>query len=130
MTSNKPYLIRAIYEWITDNLLTPYLLVNTSVAKCEVPQSYISKDKTIIFNIEASVVEHLALGNKAIEFTARFSGNPFHIYIPISAVVAIYVKENGVGMSFPVEKNPEREEDGDIPTPKTPKGKPDLKIVR
>ena len=107
MNSNKPYLIRAMYDWISDNLLTPYLLVNTAIAKCEVPLDYVSKDKSIVFNIKASVVQNLTLGNEAIEFTARFSGAPFHVYVPISAVAAIYVKENGAGMSFSVEPNPE-----------------------
>ncbi len=122
MTSSKPYLIRAFYEWIVDNGLTPYLLVNANAPDCLLPQEHI-KDGKIIFNITGHIVHGLLLGNDAIEFQARFSGIPRRIYAPTSAVLAIYAKENGEGMAFPEETFPT--------APKTPpkRGKPDLKIV-
>lgn len=122
MTSSKAYLIRAFYEWIIDNGLTPYLLVNANAPDCLLPQEHV-KDGKIIFNIAGHIVHGLLLGNDAIEFQARFSGTPRRIYVPTSAVLAIYAKENGEGMAFPEETFPT--------TPSTPpkRGKPDLKIV-
>jgi len=101
MTSNKPYLVRALNEWILDNQLTPFLLVDASVKGVEVPEQYI-KDGKIILNITPSVQE-IAFENEWIYFSARFGGQPFMINIPISAVLAIYAKENGRGMMFAEE---------------------------
>lgn len=123
MTPNRPYLLRALYDWITDNQLTPYILINATVPGCEVPQEHV-KDGHIVLNIAFDVVENLTLGNEDIAFTARFAGVSRHIYVPIDAVVAIYSKENGEGMTFPDEPNRTRSA-----TPSRPKGKPDLKIV-
>lgn len=122
MISSKPYLIRAIYEWICDSHLTPYILLRTDIAECSVPPEHI-KDNKIVFNIAEQVVQGLILGNDAIEFKARFSGRPRLIYAPIAAIVSIYAKETGEGMSFPEEK---------APSPEAPikRGKPDLKIVK
>ncbi len=127
MTSNKPYLIRAFYEWITDNQLTPYLVVKANVAGCQVPEEYV-KEGQITLNIAGHVVHGLALGNEAIEFKARFSGVPRQIYAPISAIMAIYAKENGQGMAFPEEEIADGGDDSTAPTP--PRGKPNLKIVK
>jgi len=124
MTSSKPYIIRALYEWMGDNNFTPYLLLNAEMPGCVVPEEYI-KDGKIILNIAAHVVHGLLLGNEAIEFKARFSGVARSIYAPMESVLAIYAKENGEGMNFPEETPPS----GDAAT--TPKrGKPNLKIVK
>jgi len=103
MTSNKPYLVRALNDWILDNQLTPYLLVDASIKGVEVPEQHI-KDGKIILNILPSAVQEIAFENEWIYFSARFGGQPFMINIPISAVLAIYAKENGRGMMFAEEE--------------------------
>ncbi len=125
MTSLKPYLIRSIYEWIIDNNLTPHLLVDAENTSAILPKEFI-EDGKIVLNIRPEAIQGLSLGNEEIEFNARFSGKPMHIVTPISAVLAIYAKENGKGMIFDQEDN-----DGDEPPPvKKPTAKPNLRIVK
>lgn len=104
MTSNRPYLIRALYEWIVDNDQTPYLLVNAEIDQVVVPHQFIDDGK-IILNIAPQAVQELELGNEWILFSARFSGTQFDIQIPNHAIIAIYAKENGQGMIFPEEES-------------------------
>jgi stringent starvation protein B len=126
MTSLKPYLIRSIYEWILDNHLTPYLLVDAENNNAVLPMQFVDDGK-IVLNIRPEAVEALSLGNDTIEFNARFSGKPMHIIAPVVAVMAIYAKENGKGMVF----NPEDEDNDDTPPPeKTPPSKPTLRVVK
>jgi len=102
MSSNKPYLVRAFYDWISDNELTPYIVVDVSVYGVLVPMSYVN-DGQIVLNIAASAVGTIALGAEAIEFSARFGGKLEHITVPYGAIAAIYAKENGAGTSLPIE---------------------------
>lgn len=99
-TSTRPYLIRALYEWCTDNGLTPYVavLVDDSV---RVPNEYV-KDGEIVLNISFDATSSLKLGNEFIEFKARFAGSAREIMVPIGRVIAIYARENGQGMAFPM----------------------------
>ena len=99
-TSTRPYLIRALYEWCTDNGLTPYVavLVDDSV---RVPNEYV-KDGEIVLNISFDATSSLKLGNQFIEFKARFAGSAREIMVPIGRVIAIYARENGQGMAFPL----------------------------
>jgi len=97
MTSTRPYLVRAIHEWITDNQLTPYILVNAQMPAMKIPERYIENGK-IILNISYRAVRELKLENDRINFSARFDGKPMNVNIPIQAVMAIYAKENGQGM--------------------------------
>ncbi len=99
MTPNKPYLIRALNEWIIDNQMTPFLLVDANVEGVEVPQQHI-RDGKIILNIAPAAVQEIAIEDEWIYFTARFSGQAFMINVPVNAVLAIYAKENGQGMMF------------------------------
>lgn len=99
MTSNRPYLLRALYEWITDNGLTPHVLVDTEFAGVDVPDHAIAQGK-IVLNIATSATEQLQLENETIYFKARFSGKPYKITVPMGAVIAIYARENGQGMMF------------------------------
>jgi stringent starvation protein B len=99
MTSNKPYLIRAVYDWIVDNDLTPYLLVNAEYPGIQVPQEHVSGGR-IVLNISPQACRGLHLENDRIVFTARFSGHSVQILIIPAAVLAIYAKENGRGMEF------------------------------
>ncbi|MFT3717761.1 ClpXP protease specificity-enhancing factor [Pseudorhodoferax sp.] len=98
-TSTRPYLIRALYEWCTDNGFTPYIavLVDESV---QVPREYV-KDGEIVLNVSFDATSGLKLGNDFIEFKARFAGVAREILVPVSRVIAIYARENGQGMAFP-----------------------------
>jgi stringent starvation protein B len=102
MSSNKPYLIGAFYDWISDNELTPYIVVDVSVYGVLVPMAYVN-DGQIVLNIASSAVGSIALGADAIEFSARFGGKLEHMTVPYGAVAAIYAKENGAGTSLPIE---------------------------
>ena len=99
-TSTRPYLIRALYEWCTDNGFTPYVavLVDETV---QVPREYV-KNGEIVLNISYDATSSLKLGNDFIEFKARFAGTAREIMVPVSRVIAIYARENGQGMAFPV----------------------------
>lgn len=99
LTSRRPYLLRAIYEWIADNDLTPYLLVDTSMESVDVPQHAVQNDR-IVLNISVQAVDRLQLGNQAISFDARFAGRVENIHVPMEAVLAVYARENGVGLAF------------------------------
>ena len=100
MTSSRPYLIRALYEWIVDNEFTPHVFVNAKAVGVEVPQQYVNKDGQIVLNIAPGAVINLELANKSISFNARFGGIPTDVYVPCYAVMGIYAKENGQGMMF------------------------------
>lgn len=102
MSSNKPYIVRAFYDWISDNDLTPYIVVDVSVYGVLVPMSYVS-DNQIVLNVAASAVGTIALGVDTIEFSARFGGKLEHISVPYGAIATIYAKENGAGTSLPIE---------------------------
>ena len=99
-SSTRPYLIRALYEWCTDNGFTPYVAVRVDES-VRVPNEYV-KDGEIVLNISFDATSSLKLGNEFIEFKARFAGTAREIQVPISHVLAIYARENGQGMAFPV----------------------------
>ena len=99
MTSSRPYLIRALYQWIVDNGVTPYILVDATLDGVDVPPQHI-QDNKIILNIAPMAVQSLTLGDDLISFSARFSGQSVHLSVPTSAVLAIYARENGQGMMF------------------------------
>ncbi len=99
-TSTRPYLIRALYEWCTDNGLTPYVAVSVDQT-VQVPREYV-KNNEIVLNISFDATSSLKLGNEFIEFKARFAGSAREIIVPITHVIAIYARENGQGMAFPM----------------------------
>jgi stringent starvation protein B len=99
-TSTRPYLIRALYEWCTDNGFTPYVAVSVN-EHVQVPREYV-KDGEIVLNISFDATTSLKLGNDFIEFKARFAGTAREIMVPVSQVIAIYARENGQGMAFPL----------------------------
>jgi stringent starvation protein B len=99
-TSTRPYLIRALYEWCTDNGLTPYVAVAVDET-VQVPREYV-KNNEIVLNISFDATSSLKLGNEFIEFKARFAGSAREIMVPIARVIAIYARENGQGMAFPL----------------------------
>ena len=130
LTSSQPYLLRAIYDWIVDNELTPYVLVDASNDDVIVPQEYIDNGK-IVLNIAPRAVSNLDLGNEAILFDARFSGRPMQVSFPVGSVLAIYAKENGQGMVFNESNDPIDPDPGSDPgsDPNRPE-KPNLKLVK
>ena len=139
MISSRPYLIRAIYEWIVDNDLTPYLLVNAEAPNVTVPEQYIQDDR-IILNVSPNAVRDLDLSNDWVMFSARFGGVSMEVSVPPSAVLAVYAKENGRGMVFS-DDDEVLEDDTDTgteppddnpPEPPAPsgKGRPSLRVVK
>lgn len=129
MTSNRPYLLRALYEWIADNHMTPHVLVEAGAEGVDVPDQAIQKGK-VILNIDKAAVRDLDLGNDWLTFKARFSGSEHRVSVPIESVLAIYSKENGQGMMF-------AQDDGTMPPTdpgpddgQPPAKRPHLKIVK
>jgi len=138
MTSSRPYLVRALYEWIVDNDCTPHLLVNADHAGVQVPDGFAS-DGQIVLNVAPSAVRQLQMDNQAISFEGRFGGVPHSLHVPSAAVMAIYARENGQGMVFEVEPTPPDDEtpsDDDAsvgtgtPSRPAPGGRPSLKVVK
>lgn len=127
MTPNRPYLLRALYEWIGDNDMTPHILVDAGVPGVEVPEQAVQKGK-VILNIDHAAVRELSLGNEWLTFSARFSGRSSNVTVPIEAVLAIYAKENGQGMMFAREDGPDSP-DGPEDDPGAPR-KPHLTVVK
>jgi len=131
MSSSRPYLTRALYEWIVDNDCTPYILANAMVEGVLVPEQYI-KDDQIVLNISPSAVVGLELNDDEIHFNGRFGGVAVDIYVPMSAVMGIYARENGQGMVFDLE------DPATPPKDPSPKGvgngeegnKPGLRVVK
>ncbi|CAB3794778.1 hypothetical protein LMG28614_04030 [Paraburkholderia ultramafica] len=99
--STKPYLLRALYEWCTDNGYTPHIAVRVD-NQTRVPRQFV-RDNEIVLNISFEATSQLQMGNEWIEFSARFSGKSHKIEVPIANILAIYARENGQGMAFPVE---------------------------
>ncbi|PID61423.1 MAG: ClpXP protease specificity-enhancing factor [Gammaproteobacteria bacterium] len=99
MTDNKPYLLRALHEWISDNGCTPYLYVNTQVAGVSVP-AHLMDESPLVLSASYNACRGLALENTAVSFQARFGGNVHDVYLPIDSIIAIVARENGQGMTF------------------------------
>ncbi|MEH6347527.1 MAG: ClpXP protease specificity-enhancing factor [Bermanella sp.] len=130
MSPSRPYLMRALYEWIQDNEFTPYVLVDANIFEVQVPMEHVN-DGQIVLNINASAVRDLLIDNQGLSFSARFSGVTQNIYVPIVAVLAIYAKENGEGMVFGNEAG--APDPDDTPPPKKeerPIGRPSLSVVK
>ena len=111
MTSSKPYLVRALYEWILDNDTTPYILVDTSSDQVLIPAG-IASDGKVVLNLSPTAIQNLEMTNEHVSFSARFNGVAEDLYCPVSSLMAIYARENGEGMMFPPE-----ESDGDTRPP-------------
>lgn len=100
MSSHRPYLLRALHEWISDNGMTPHILVNAAYPSVHVPASAV-KDGQIVLNIAERAVHQLSLGNEYVTFNARFGGVSHEVFVPVGAVMAIYARETGQGMGLP-----------------------------
>ncbi|WCE04631.1 ClpXP protease specificity-enhancing factor [Pseudoxanthomonas sp. JBR18] len=122
MTSHRPYLLRALAEWIADNDMTPHLLVDATQAGVQVPASAV-KEGRVVLNIAQRAVAHLVIDNLTVSFSARFGGVSYPVNVPISAVLAIYARETGQGMALPedIGTGPGGPSDDDEPpTPDAP----------
>lgn len=134
LSPSRPYMARAIYEWICDNNLTPYLLVDANQPNTMVPEQFI-KDGQIVLNIVPHAVHGLHMGNDAISFSARFSGVSRDIYVPMSAVLGLYARENGQGLFFDPSEYEHTQMDEDALKSTTeektekPKKKPSLRLL-
>ena len=133
MTAQRPYLLRAMHEWMTDNGHTPYVVVDATRDDVEVPEEYVQEGK-IVLNVSYAAVRNLELGNESLSFEARFSGKACQVIFPVAAVLGIYARETGRGMIFSTEDQLE-----DQPAPadrpaagldEPRAGRPNLKIVK
>ncbi len=130
MTSNKPYLIRALYEWLVDNDATPYIMVDATAPGVDIPPG-IDKDGQVVLNIAARAVQGLEMTHTHIAFSARFNGASQSLYIPIPSVLAIYSMEDGEGMMFADDTSAQQEPGQDKKKAgKKTSAKPGLKIVK
>lgn len=138
VSPTRPYLARAIYEWICDNNLTPYLLVDATKPYTDVPQQFI-QDGQIVLNIVPHAVHMLNINNESVTFSARFGGVSRDIYVPMNAVLGLYARENGQGLFFDPDEYANVQIDEDAlksnsseqveTTTDTPKKKPSLRIL-
>jgi stringent starvation protein B len=136
MVPIKPYLLRAAYEWSLDCGFTPHILVQATVSGVVVPEEYVEEGR-IVLNVHPDATSNLQIGDALVEFSARFSGRPFAVRIPLAAILGLYARENGEGVSFPAEnlEPTEVESGGDDATSAkkdrpAPSGKPDLKLIK
>ncbi len=145
MTSSRPYLLRALWDWITDNGMTPHLLVDATVDGAVVPDAFVEQGK-ITLNVGPNAVQGLELGDEFVAFSARFAGTPMDVFVPLAAVMAVYARENGQGMMFGSEPGPSPDpgpgdgppDDGEPPEggddggdePPRRKGGPSLTVVK
>lgn len=130
MTPSKPYVIRAIYDWIVDNNCTPHLLVDAESEGVEVPQDYVT-DGQIVLNVSPSAVVNLQLSNESVSFSGRFGGVPVDIMVPVDGVIGIYARENGQGMIFDEESDLDFDPEPPETDPTPPSSdRPSLRLVK
>ncbi|QFU02267.1 Stringent starvation protein B [Halomonas sp. THAF5a] len=153
MHSSRPYMARALYQWLLDNELTPYIVVDAEQEGVEVPRQFVQNGQ-IVLNLAPSAIRDFAMENEAVSFSARFGGQPMQIMVPMEALIAIYARENGVGMVFghepvmPVEadeteaaddasplsevESTDEAGDGEVESDEArpPKGRPALRVVK
>jgi len=129
MTPLKSYLLRAVRDWAVDNGFTPHIIVDAAGAGVAVPARYIENGR-IVLNIHPRSIQHFELDDASLRFSARFAGQRFAVEAPMAAVLAVYAKENGQGISFPPETGaPEGSEPGP-PGGEPPPKRPTLKVVK
>jgi len=134
LKGTRPYLVRALNEWILDQGLTPYLLVNAQWPQVQVPEAFV-EDGRIVLNINPSAVRELQLNNHEVTFSARFAGSPQWVQVPIGAVLGIYARENGEGLFFDEDEyTPDSAPTADVKAAELPKKetkpRPSLRVVK
>ncbi len=132
LSSKRPYLLRAMHEWMTANDQTPHVVIDAKCPKVVVPNQHVQRGK-IILNIGYSATKNLELGDEVISFGARFGGTPFVVTVPVEAVLGIYAKESGQGMIFSDNDSEDKPaaavHDAEVPISISP-GKPDLRVIK
>lgn len=129
MTSPRPYLVRALIDWIVDNDCTPFVAVASELDGVTVPPGT-AKDGRVVLNLSASATRNLQISNELLTVDCRFGGQPFHVTVPMGAVVAVFARENGEGMSFEPEQAAEAPAAPETPATKPPPKKgPKLTLV-
>ena len=134
MKSRRPYLLRAMHEWISDSNCTPHIVVDAGVTGVEVPRQFV-QDGKIVLNVSWTATAQMQIGNDELSFSGRFGGTSMHVRVPVEAVLAIYARETGQGMIFtdepeapppggPPEPGPQE------PAPKPAAGRAKLKVVK
>lgn len=137
MTPSRPYLMRALHEWILENDCTPYVLVDAGLPGVQVPEDYIQNGQ-IVLNVSPSAVKFLLIDDDGLSFNARFGGMPLDLYVPMVAILAIYAKENGQGMVFgseagapdPDKPPTSKAHQDDTPVEKASRPRPSLTVVK
>lgn len=131
MSSSRPYLIRALYEWILDNGCTPYVLVNADYPEAMVPEGFVEGGQ-IVLNLSPTAIRSLDMDNQRVCFDGRFGGVPQQVWLPAGSIMAIYASENGQGMVFDIEPEtpPPSNDDGPTADSPAPSGRPSLKVVK
>ncbi|WP_026971532.1 ClpXP protease specificity-enhancing factor [Aliagarivorans marinus] len=138
MTPNRPYLLRAFYDWLLDNELTPHLVVDATRPYVNVPQQFVENGQ-IVLNIAPSAIVNFNMDLEQLSFNARFGGQPFEVYVPMAAVIAIYARENGAGTVFDSEPAYDQAEElieevemaeEASPEPETKPKRPSLRVVK
>ena len=125
LTARRPYLLRAFYDWLLDNELTPHLVVDINLPGVEVPLEF-ARDGQIVLNIAPRAVGNLELGNEFVSFNARFGGVPRQVFVPLAAVMALYARENGAGTMF----EPEPQYDGiEVGADKATSHEPKMSVI-
>ncbi len=125
MTSSKPYLVRALYQWILDNGNTPHILIDTTAREVAIPPG-IGDGGTAVLNLAPQAVQNLEISNDYLSFSARFNGVAGDVYCPIEALMGIYARETGTGMMFPPEEGSSADKSADDDKPKGPT----LKVIK
>ena len=141
MSSRRPYLVRAMHEWMTDNHQTPHIVVDASIEGLEIPRQFV-QDGKIILNISFNATQNLNMSNERIEFNARFGGHTHHVVVPMHALLGIYARESGQGMIFGESETPPPQTTPPDTPPDTPsassdaagkpapRGRAQLKVVK
>jgi stringent starvation protein B len=126
LKSQRPYLLRAMHEWIVDNAQTPHVIVDATVAGVAVPASFV-QDGKIVLNLGLEAANALSLGNESVDFRGRFGGAVHEVHVPVGAILCIYARETGQGMVFGEPEPP-----SPAPAPEEParRGKPALKVLK
>lgn len=127
LSKQRPYLLRAMHEWMTDNSLTPHIVVDATYPDLDLPPEHVRDDK-LVLNVSYAATRALSIGNDAVTFEARFNGVPRSLYVPVDAVLGIYARENGQGMVFSEGPEPDPPSPDDD-SPKDDK-RPALRVVK
>lgn len=127
--SRRPYLLRAMHQWMTDSGFTPHVIVNAEAADAQLPRAY-ARDGKIVLNLSYTATDGLEIGNDWVGFEARFSGVVQHVRFPVSAVLGVYARETGEGMVFSEQDGDPPEPPGAAPPPEETPRRPQLKIVK